>query len=323
MMLKDDASQSRWHYYARRNAVQSLVLILFMGSFLGLLGWQLWGGAGLVMLLLMGVSAVVFNPALSPVWVMKLYGARALRRGQLPALDQTLDWLARRAGLSETPTLYLIPSRVMNAFSVGTPGRSAIGLSDGIIRRLPLRQLAGVLAHEVSHIRHNDLWVMGLADLFSRLTGVLAFVGQCLLLLNLPLLLLGMVTVNWWLILQLMLAPVISALAQLALSRTREYAADMHAARLTGDPDGLAQALVAIERQQGNWFEQMLLPGRRVPEPSLLRTHPQTDERVRRLQALKPELTGVKPLPLEQLLHQVEHEEIRRRPRWRIWGTWW
>lgn len=277
-MWLDDAKASRWHYYARRNALQSLVLILFMGGFLALLGWQLWGGAGLVLLLAMGLSAVIFNPALSPGWIMRLYGARALRPGQLPALDQTLDWLVQRAGLAHRPTLYLIPSRVMNAFSVGSPERSAIGLSDGIIRRLPLRQLAGVLAHEVSHIRHNDLWVMGLADLFSRLTGVLAFVGQCLLILNLPLLLLGMVTINWWLILQLMLAPLISALAQLALSRTREYAADMNAARLTGDPDGLAQALMAIERQQGNLFEQMLLPGA-AGAGALAAAHPSADRR--------------------------------------------
>jgi len=312
-----------WRRYALRNGVQSVLLILFMGGFLGLLGWLLWGAGGLVLLVLMGMSAVAFNPALSPRWVMKLYGARALPQGQLPALDQVLEWLSERAGLQSVPTLYLIPSRVMNAFSVGTPGHSAIALSDAMIRRLTLRELVGVLAHEVSHIRHNDLWVMGLADLFSRLTSLLAFVGQALLILNLPLLLLGLVTMNWWLILLLILAPVISALAQLALSRTREYAADLHAARLTGDPEGLAQALDLIERIQGGWLEHVLMPGRRIPEPSLLRTHPETDERVERLIALKQELDEQDLLPLNKLLHRFDQPEVEQRPRRRFWGTWW
>jgi heat shock protein HtpX len=322
-MSIEPVTPSRWHQYARRNALQSLVLILFMGGFLALLGWQLWGASGLVILLLMGGTAVLFNPALSPGWVMRLYGATELRRGQLPALDQTLAWLSERAGLQQTPVLYLIPSRVMNAFSVGVPGRSAIALSDAMLRRLTLRELAGVLAHEVSHIRNNDLWVMGLADLFSRLTSLLAFVGQCLLILNLPLLLFGLVTIDWWLILLLIIAPLVSALAQLALSRTREYAADLNAARLTGDPEGLAQALAAIEREQGGWLEHVLMPGRRVPEPSLLRTHPQTAARVERLLALKPELAEQSPLPLHELLHRVDHAQATQRPRRRFWGTWW
>ncbi|MBR9883667.1 MAG: M48 family metalloprotease, partial [Oceanospirillales bacterium] len=244
-------------------------------------------------------------------------------KGQLPALDQVLEWLCERAGLETAPRLYLIPSRVMNAFSVGTRGRSAIALSDAMIRRLSLRELVGVLAHEVSHIRHNDLWVMGLADLFSRLTSLLSFVGQALLVLNLPLLLLGLVTINWWLILLLVIAPVVSALAQLALSRTREYAADLNAARLTGDPEGLAHALDVIEQAQGGWLEHILMPGRRVPEPSLLRTHPQTHERVERLNALKQELDEDGALPLDALLHRFDHPEVRHTPRRRFWGTWW
>lgn len=322
-MRGDGGDRPSWRRYALRNGLQSLLLILFMAGFLGLLGWLLWGMSGLVLLVLMALSVVVFNPALSPRWVMKLYGARPLVHGELPALEQVLKWLCERAGLDSVPTLYLIPSRVMNGFSVGTPKHSAIALSDAMIRRLTLRELVGVMAHEVSHIRHNDLWVMGLADLFSRLTSLLAFVGQALLVLNLPLMLLGLVTINWWLILLLVIAPVVSALAQLALSRTREYAADLNAARLTGDPQGLAQALDLIERTQGGWLEHVFMPGRRVPEPSLLRTHPETDERVERLLALQQEFDPQDTLPLDQLLHRVGHSEVSRRPRRGIWGTWW
>ncbi|TCK03099.1 zinc metalloprotease HtpX [Marinobacterium mangrovicola] len=312
-----------WRSQALLNALESAVLILFMGGFMAALGWQIWGGTGVALLLLVGLLTLVFNPALSPRWVMKLYGAKPLQKAHAPALSELTRWLCERAGLEKEPEIYLIPSRVMNAFSVGFSGRSAVALSDAMMRQLDLRELAGVLAHEISHIRHNDLWVMGLADLFSRMTSMMAFVGQILLLMNLPLMLLGMVTINWWLILLLMIAPLLSALAQLALSRTREYAADMGAARLTGDPRGLAKALEQIERAQGGWIEHILAPGNRVPDPSLLRTHPRTEERVERLLAMEQDMDRCDRLPLEQLLHRYDHPEVARKPRRRLWGTWW
>ncbi|SEG72039.1 zinc metalloprotease HtpX [Marinobacterium lutimaris] len=321
--MRQSKNGGYWRSQALLNALESALLILFMGGFMAALGWQLWGGAGVALLLLVGLLTLVFNPALSPRWVMKLYGAKPLQKTHAPALSELTRWLCERAGLEKEPEIYLIPSRVMNAFSVGFSGRSAVALSDAMMRQLELRELAGVLAHEISHIRHNDLWVMGLADLFSRMTSMMAFVGQILLLMNLPLMLLGMVTINWWLILLLMIAPLLSALAQLALSRTREYAADMGAARLTGDPRGLARALERIEKAQGGWIEHILAPGNRVPDPSLLRTHPRTAERVERLLVLEQEMDQSERLPLEQLLHRYDHPEIMRKPRRRIWGTWW
>ena len=139
-------------------------------------------------------------------------------------------------------------------------------------------------------MRNNDLWVMGLANMFSRSTSLL-LLGPFLLLLNLPLILFSQGMLSWWAILLLIFAPNLSALAQVALSRTREYDADLNAARLTGDPEGLADALAKIERLQGGWLEQILLPGRRVPEPSLPRTHPDTEERIARLMALNPQFS--------------------------------
>ena len=77
----------------------------------------------------------------------------------------------------------------------------------------------------------------------------------------------------------------LSALLQLALSRSREYSADIEAVNLTGDPHGLASALEKIEYYQGGWIERILLPGHKLPDPSLLRTHPQTEERIKRIVA--------------------------------------
>lgn len=221
--------------------------------------------------------------------------------------------------------MYYVPSQMLNAFAVGTRKHAAIAVTDGLVRQLDMRELVGVVAHEISHVRNNDLWVMGLADMFSRTTSILSLIGQFLLFLNLPLILLSQVTVNWFAIFLLIFAPNLSALAQLALARTREFDADLNAARLTGDPDGLASALVKIERAQGGWMERILMPNRRVPVPSLLRTHPETEERVRRLMELKPELQSAEILLAGEPdfdRYAVFGKPVSRPPRRHIGGLW-
>ena len=313
-----------WRQQVWRNRLQSLVLLAVMALFLVLLGHLLWGGDGVVMLLVLGVFAVLFNPTISPWLVMRMYGATPLDPRQVPALWQVVTRLAERADLPRPPRLFYVPSLALNAFAVGSRESPAIGVTDGLLRQLDLRELAGVLAHEISHIRSNDLWVMGLADLFSRATSVLSLLGQLLLFINLPLILFADVHVNWFAVLLLVFAPTLSALAQLALSRTREFDADLNAARLTGDPDGLARALVKIEQVQGGWLERVFLPGRRVPEPSLLRTHPRTEERVARLMELKPRWPDNEALfdVIDSAWRWPETQQVSRPPRWHINGLW-
>jgi heat shock protein HtpX len=325
------SSQSRgidatiWLQHAWRNRVQSLFLLAAMGAFLALLGALLWGPGGILMLVAAGVFGVALNPAVSPSWIMRLYGARPIHLQQAPQLWSLVERLAARAELPRMPHLYYLPSSMLNAFAVGTRKQAAIAVTDGLLRDLKLREVAGVLAHEISHIHSNDLWVMGLADLFSRATHLLSLMGQFLLILNIPLILLGQEGIDWLAILLLVFAPHISALAQLALSRTREYDADLNAARLTGDPEGLARALAKIERVQGGWLERIFMPGRRVPEPSLLRTHPQTNERITRLLALMPQLHGLDggsaagPTPG---VASILGAPVVRRPGWHISGLW-
>jgi len=314
-----------WLQHAWLNRLQSLLLLAVMAGFLALLGGLLWGREGIVILLTVGVIGVWFNPVVSPRLVMRLYGATPIRPNQVPALHVAISRLAERAGLPATPTLYYVPSQMLNAFAVGNAERSAVAVTDGLLRRLELRELVGVLAHEISHIRNNDLWVMGLADMFSQTTSMLSLLGQFLLFLNLPLILVSAVPVNWFAVLLLIFAPSLSALMQLALSRTREFSADLNAARLTGDPDGLASALEKIEQLQGGWLERVLMPGRRVPVPSILRTHPETRERIARLMALKP------GLPAESTALEIGEdsdrlsafgEPVARAPRWHINGLW-
>lgn len=325
MSRGDRIDASVWRQHAWHNRAQTLVLLALMGGFLALLGWLLWGRDGILMLLVAGAVGVFFNPAFSPWLVMRLYDARPLAPGQAPALAQAVAALTGRAGLPREPELYYVPSPLLNAFAVGSRERSAIGLTDGLLRELDLRELVGVLAHEVSHIRNDDLRVMGLADTFSRATSTLSLVGQFLLILNLPLILLTEVTINWWAIALLVFAPSLSALAQLALSRTREFDADLNAARLTGDPDGLARALAKLERIQGGWLERIFMPGRRVEQPSILRTHPETNERIARLMALKPKLQAAPVLAREVPAfdpRRVVGAPPARRPRWHVNGLW-
>jgi heat shock protein HtpX len=175
---------------------------------------------------------------------------------------------------------------MLNAFSVGDRDHAVIALTDGILRRLDLRELAGVLAHEISHIRNRDLWLMSLADLVGRLARVMTLLGLSLVIIGLPIWLGGGAQPPGLLILLLLFAPQLTVLLQLALSRAREFDADLDAAGLTGDPKGLISALAKLEHHQRGFWEQILMPGQRLPEPSLLRSHPPTEERIARLQAL-------------------------------------
>lgn len=267
--------------------IHSLLLFVSMLGLLATLGWSVAGTEGLVGVFVAGGIFMLVGLRASPALVLRFYRARPLSPREAPALFRVVTALSARAELSRPPALYYLPSRIANAFAVGRPNDSAICLSDGLLGALNQEELVGVLAHEISHIRNNDLRVMGLADAVGRLTRMLSWVGQLLLLLGLPTLLLGGDTFPWLLALLLTGAPTLSFLLQLALSRTREYDADLDAATLTGNPRGLANALVKMERLRGSWLERVLLPGRRLPETSVLRTHPNTADRIRRLMELE------------------------------------
>jgi heat shock protein HtpX len=310
---------ARW-----RNAVQSLLLLGTMIGLWALLGWLLAGPQLMLLMLVIGLLSLLAGQRLSSSLVLALYDARPVSPAQAPGLHALLAELSRRAGLSRVPRLYHVSSRVMNAFSVGAGDRAALVVSDGLLRGLNWRQLAGVLAHEVGHASHGDIWVMALADMISRMTHLLSLLGLVLLVMNLPLLLITGQMVPWAVVLLLLFAPGLVALLQLALSRQREYEADRAAAELTGDPEGLATALLRLDAWQQGWVSQLFTPGRRVPDPSLLRTHPPTAERVRRLRDLRTAvnrsaLHGSSSSAAQPL---VGWPEAKRQPRWRLFGHW-
>jgi heat shock protein HtpX len=280
---------SRRHAHKRRNVLQSALLVGGIGLLTVVCAWLIWGDAGVLLAALAIGLLYAFAPRVPPDLVMRMYRAQQVdpaRGGQIAYIVETL---ARRAGLATVPALYVIPSTTLNAFATGTPDKAAVGITHGLLQRLNAREIAGVLAHELSHVRNNDLAVMGLADVMTRFTQILSYLALILAVLNLPAMLLGDSDIPFSALVLLYLAPTISSLLQLGLSRTREFDADLEGATLTGDPAGLASALDKLERYQGRFWEDLMfpVPGRRIPQPSLLRSHPPTADRIARLLALE------------------------------------
>lgn len=304
------------------NRLQTLLLILTLMGIAALAGWLLLGADGLWIALGAALLVLSLEPGTASWLTLRLYRARPLSPAAAPELWRALDVLSRRAGLPATPIPHYVPSPLLNAFAVGNRQRSAIALTDGLLRGLSGRELAGVLAHEVAHIAHGDLRVMGLADYVSRLTSLLALAGQFMLILALPWMWIMTAAVNWWGLILLALAPHIALLAQLGLSRVREFDADREAVRLTGDPEGLASALARIESVSRSW-RGLLLPGWGNPEPSWLRTHPATEERIRRLLNLSHG-TGRREEWAPSVLWRAGNwpPPASDGPRWRLGGFW-
>ena len=269
-----------------QNLLHTVLLLAGMLLLLSLIGWLVAAFTGVLWALFMGVVLIFAAPRLSPRFILFLHRARPLSYDEAAQLNEIIYWLTERCHLARAPRLYFIPSPSMFAFSVGLQKDVSIAISAGLLRELNVREMTAVLAHEISHIQSKDLLVMAIADAITRITGIMALAGYLMILFYLPFLIFQNENMPWLLLILLLIAPNLSALMQLALSRTGEFGADMQAIRLTGDPQGLISALSKIEHYSSYWFNQRLLPGLRVPYPSLLRTHPYMKERIRRLRAM-------------------------------------
>jgi heat shock protein HtpX len=288
----------------------------------------LWGLVGALVAVCLLALICTLALRMPPEAFMRLYQATRVPPDE-SQLSSLVDVLAYRAGLRTRPDLYVIPSLTLNAFAAGSRAHSAIGVTEGLLRRLSLAETAGVLAHEMAHIRNNDLMVMGLADVITRVLLVMSYTALGLALYNIVALFRGEDTVSWWAVLFLYLAPALSSLFQLGLSRAREFRADADAAALTGDPDALASALRRLESTTGHFWEDLMfpVPARRVPSPSLLRSHPDTGERIARLAALSKGRAAPpahEPLVIveQPMMSLVGYGPGDMRPRYRWPGLW-
>lgn len=306
-----------------KNFFHTLALFVGMGVILSLVGFILAGIDGILWAAVLGVLILVISPNISPSFIFSMYGGRLLSANDAPGLYQITQELAARADLPAPPELYYLPSQLMNAFSVGTSANPAIGLSDSLLNTLSMREIIAVLAHEISHIQHNDVRVMTYADVLNRITNTLSLTGFLLIFLNLPLYFLGLVTISWFALGVLIVAPTIMSFLQLSLSRMKEFDADRQAVLLTGDPEGLAMALSKLEVYESSIFDILFGRGHRGSIPSVLRTHPDTEERIKRLLSLKePSKQALNYSNHDRFSVPVHYQKSIRKPRWHLGGFW-
>ena len=173
----------------RRNRVLNTVHTWLLGfgslALLAITAWAFGGTAGILYAIIFGGASMWAMRRVSPQVVLKMYKARPVTPAEFPLGFRLINELSDRASLPVAPKLFVVPSKLMNAFAVGRREDSAIAFTDALARNLTGRELAGVLAHEISHIAHGDMKVMALADMVSRFTSVMSTVGILSLVLNL------------------------------------------------------------------------------------------------------------------------------------------
>jgi len=280
------------------NRIKSAMLLATLTALLLWIGQALGGQSGLMLAL---VVAAVMN--FGAYWwsdkiVLRMYGAQEIEPSQAPELWAIVRELAQRAGLP-MPRVYLIPEEAPNAFATGrNPDNAAVAVTVGLARMLDRDELAGVLAHELSHIKHRDTLIMTIAASLAGALSMLANMAMWSAFLGggmgsdddeggaSPIAgLLGIIV-----------APIAASLIQMAISRSREFMADERGARLTRDPLALARALGKLE----NWKQRVPMhagspatahllivnPFSGSGLASLFSTHPSTQDRIERLRAM-------------------------------------
>lgn len=279
-------NQKRYENYRINNIIQTILLFSSMAVLLGVTGWIIGGFAGVKMAMIITVLSFGFSRVMPPHITMKMHRAQPLSPQTAPKLYHINQILAQNAGLKKMPTLYIIPSRKLNAFATGSKANSAIGLTHGLIQTLDANELAGIIGHEISHINNNDIQVMRLAGIFNQMTYYLSVIGQLILLLSLPLIWVGSIEISLLPIAILILAPSMNIMLQLALSRNREYEADLGSARLTGNPELLISALRKLDYYQKQMALWQRIPFPRSGQANMLSTHPPTGKRIKRLESI-------------------------------------
>ena len=265
-----------------------------MTALASVIGWLLLGQFGVVLAIGLTVFGLLFGQRASAAIVLRMYKAKPLQPHESPELFGIYETLCQRANLNPLPVLHYIPSRMPNAFAVGYGKDAAVAVTDGILRMMNSREIAGILAHELTHVRCHDTKVMGIADMVSRTIAMLSRMGLFMMIFSFPAMIAGgglkfLITGAL-----LFFAPAGAIMLQLALSRTREFNADRGAAELTRDPMGLASALAKLERKapRGLW-EKIFKPARPQQQPAMLRTHPPTDDRIAELKEMAAAIGNV------------------------------
>ena len=283
------------------NTLRTTILLAVLTALLIWIGDMLGGRQGAIIALLLAGGMNFFSYWFSDKIVIKMYGGQEVSAGDDPELYGLVQDLAQRAGLP-MPKVYVLPQDTPNAFATGrNPEHAAVAVTDGIRRILTQRELAGVLGHELSHVKHRDILVSTIAATLAGAIGYLAQMAQWAMIFgggrdrdeeggggNI-----------FGLIVMMIVAPLAAMLIQMAVSRSREYGADEGGAKVTGDPLALASALRKLQMGAQNipletnnatanatahMFIVNPLTGHGLA--SLFSTHPPMEERIARLEAM-------------------------------------
>lgn len=255
--------------------------LVLIAALLALSAWLVAGMVGLAAALVAVAISLTLAPRLPPDLVARWHGGIPAERVGLDELVGMARQISLRAGLPAMPRIYVKPEGAVGAFTVGDARHAAIIVSAPLLRMLTPREIKAVLSHEIAHIVGRDTALMMVANILGQVTAAVAFSG--LLVSLLAAVMTGRPALSMAESLGLALAPTAASLLQLALSRRREFAADLIGARLTGDPGGLISALARIDAIERRQWRDWLGSARRLVIPSLLRSHPPTGRRIRRL----------------------------------------
>jgi heat shock protein HtpX len=283
------------------NALKTVLLLGLLTGFMILVGDWLGGQRGMVMAL--GVAAIMnfVSYFFSDKIALMTYRAQPVTREQLPRAYEVVERITQRQGLP-MPKIYVIPTDSPNAFATGrNPSHASVAVTQGILNLLDDEELEGVLAHELGHVRNRDILISSIA---ATLAGAITILAR----------------MAYWgalfggfggrdreerggggisALFMLILAPIAAMLIQLAVSRSREYAADATGAHFTGNPYALARALQKLDAyskripmvaspSSAHLFIVQPLLGMNLA--SLFLTHPPIRKRIERLTGRPPEM---------------------------------
>jgi heat shock protein HtpX len=276
------------------NMMRTALLLAAMTALFLVVGYLIAGEGGALIAFVLALAMNGWAYWNSDKMVLRMHNARPVTRASAPDLVGLVEQLARRAELP-MPAVYVLETNQPNAFATGrNPENSAVAVTRGLIQSCDPEELAGVIAHELAHIKNRDTLIMTIT---ATLAGAIGFLAQFAFFFGggrdnrNPLGIIGTLLV-------MILAPLAAMLVQTAISRTREYSADRGGAMICGQPLWLARALQRIEQLARGVVNE---PAERNPASahlfiinplhlggidSLFRTHPPTADRVRRLREL-------------------------------------
>ena len=283
------------------NRVKSVMLLTLLSLILMAIGGVVGGQNGAMTMFLISLAINFYTYWNSDKMALRAYNAQPLAESQVPELYELVRELCRKAELP-MPRLYAIPTDVPNAFATGRdPEHAAVAVTEGILSMLNRDELAGVISHELSQVKHRDTLIMTLSASIATAISYIANIAQWAAIFGTARDEDGNRSNPIALIVTIVIAPLAASLIQFALSRSREYMADASGARICGKPLALASALLKLD----DYAHHRVIPdakpatsGLFIINPlagvggvaNLFSTHPSTEERVKKLREIAAEM---------------------------------